>query len=177
MNKVYANIKAIRLEKGLTQEDVAEKLGLAPSNYGRVERGLTEITIDRLEKLGEVFEMSVNAILKYDQENPIDYKDDIEYYFKLSQKLQTKVDKLKQELESVQEEGLDTWSNKNEEIEKLKENIKALKIDNKRLEAEYQLRLSHKEEMLSSKDEQIKILSQSLNILQSSLNPKSDPVK
>jgi transcriptional regulator with XRE-family HTH domain len=177
MNKVYANIKAIRLKKGLTQEDVAEQLGLAPSNYGRVERGLTEITIDRLEKLSEIFEMSVNAILKYDQDNPIDYKEDVDYYYNLTQKQQAKIEKLKEQLEESQEDGEDAWDRKNDEILKLKEGIKVLKSDSKKLVEDYELKLSHKEEVLTLKDEQIKLLTQSMNILQNSLNPKSDPVK
>ena len=35
-------IKERRLEKGLTQEDVAKKLGMGRSNLGHIERGRTK---------------------------------------------------------------------------------------------------------------------------------------
>jgi transcriptional regulator with XRE-family HTH domain len=57
------NIKRIRIDKRLSQTDMAEKLGIAQNNYGRIERGLTELSVDRVYKIAEILEVSVLNIL------------------------------------------------------------------------------------------------------------------
>jgi transcriptional regulator with XRE-family HTH domain len=65
MNKVYENIKAIRQSLGLTQTDVAYEIGIAVNNYGKLERGEIQLTIERLEELSKVFGMTTIEILEY----------------------------------------------------------------------------------------------------------------
>jgi transcriptional regulator with XRE-family HTH domain len=65
MNKIYENIKAIRQTKGLTQTYLAEKIGIAINNYGKLERGEIQLTIERLEQLAGIFGMSVVEIIEY----------------------------------------------------------------------------------------------------------------
>jgi transcriptional regulator with XRE-family HTH domain len=65
MNKIYENIKAIRQAKGLTQTYLAEKVGIAINNYGKLERGEIQLTIERLEQLAEIFGMTVIEIMQY----------------------------------------------------------------------------------------------------------------
>ena len=161
MNKIYANIKAIRLAKGLKQEDVAEILGLAPSNYGRVERGLTEISVERLEKIAEIFEMSVTNVLNYDQENPVDYRDNAEYYYNLSIKLAKQLKKLEEEGQEREEPESDIYSIKNKEIGDLKFKIKQLqeKIKDK------EIIIQEKENTIKDKDRMIGILEKAIDML------------
>lgn len=161
MNKIYANIKAIRLAKGLKQEDVAEKLGLAPSNYGRVERGLTEISVERLEKIAEIFEMSVSSVLNYDKENTVDFKEDFEYYYNLSKKLARQVEKLKEEDDQRDEEESDIYRRKNKEIEDLKFKIKQLQEKVKDKEAV----ILERDKTIADKDKMIAILEKAIDML------------
>jgi len=42
--KLNERIRTIRQGKGYTQEYMAEKLGIDTVNYGRIERGQTQIT-------------------------------------------------------------------------------------------------------------------------------------
>lgn len=65
MNKIYENIKAIRQAKGLTQTYLAEKVGIAINNYGKLERGEIQLTIERLEQLAGIFGMTVIKIMQY----------------------------------------------------------------------------------------------------------------
>jgi transcriptional regulator with XRE-family HTH domain len=67
MNKIYENIKAIRKSKNISQADIADKLGMYPANYGKLENGLTQLTIERLEQLAGIFGMTVIEILQYGQ--------------------------------------------------------------------------------------------------------------
>lgn len=161
MNKIYANIKAIRLSKGLKQEDIAEKLGLAPSNYGRVERGLTEISIERLEKLAEIFEMSVSAILNYDKENPVDFKEDAQYYYNLSKKLTKQIEKLKEDDYQRDEEEIELIQRRNRDIDDLKAKIKQLQEKIKDKDAIIQER----EKTIADKDKMIGILEKAIDML------------
>ena len=52
---VNEKIKLIREAKGLTQEQVAEKLGVSPTAYGNIERGDND---PKLSKLGLMRQIS-----------------------------------------------------------------------------------------------------------------------
>lgn len=49
--QIIANIKSIRNSKNLTQENMAETLGINRATYINIEAGRREITLDELEKL------------------------------------------------------------------------------------------------------------------------------
>jgi transcriptional regulator with XRE-family HTH domain len=69
MEKVYENIRAIRKAKNISQADMADKLGMYPANYNRLESGKTEITLARLQQIAEIFGMSVIELLQYGDGN------------------------------------------------------------------------------------------------------------
>lgn len=69
MKYVYDNIKFIRKQKELTLADMADKLDMYPSNYRKLERGFTQLTIERLEQIALVFEMSVVEVVTYSDAN------------------------------------------------------------------------------------------------------------
>lgn len=64
-------IKRIREIKGLTQEDVAKKLNLTHQAYSRMERGETNISAERIVKIAEVLDVSVDDIFKLDDKKII----------------------------------------------------------------------------------------------------------
>ena len=51
-------LQLLRLEKGLTQEQMGEKLNLSTSAYCKIEYGETDLTLTRLSKIAEVLDMS-----------------------------------------------------------------------------------------------------------------------
>ncbi len=59
-------IKRIREMLGKTQEEIAEKLSLTAQAYGRMERGETSITTDRLEKIANALGVNTDEIMKFD---------------------------------------------------------------------------------------------------------------
>ncbi len=67
--KINEKIRNIRLSKGYTQEYVAIKMNIDPVNYGRLERGQTKITIDKLEKLSEIFGVKITDFFDEDEKN------------------------------------------------------------------------------------------------------------
>ena len=44
-------IKTLREQKNLTQEFMAEKLGISQSTYGRFENDITEMSVEKLIKV------------------------------------------------------------------------------------------------------------------------------
>lgn len=56
-------IAKLRKERGLTQDQLAEKLNISTSNLGKLERGLQGVSIDLLIEIGFFFNVSTDYIL------------------------------------------------------------------------------------------------------------------
>lgn len=56
-------IAKLRKERGLTQDQLAEKLNISTSNLGKLERGLQGLSIDLLVEIRCFFEVSTDYIL------------------------------------------------------------------------------------------------------------------
>ncbi|TAE08035.1 MAG: XRE family transcriptional regulator, partial [Bacteroidetes bacterium] len=65
---IYNKIRIIRERRGIKQQMVAEALGISQQSYARMEIGKVAITIERLEQIAEVFEMSVPELWTYNIE-------------------------------------------------------------------------------------------------------------
>ncbi len=63
MKKLYKRIYDLRKERKLNQAQVAEHLGLTQDGYGKLERGQVDVTITRLEKLAEIFEVHLFELI------------------------------------------------------------------------------------------------------------------
>lgn len=64
--KIGKAIQAARLEKGLTQADVAKKAGISVNRYAVVERGEAEnITINKLEKIVKALEVKGSDVIPF----------------------------------------------------------------------------------------------------------------
>jgi len=64
------NIKKIRKDKGLQQKQVALEIGLDQSNYNKIENSKREPSVDVLNKLANLFGVSVDDILNPDKDVP-----------------------------------------------------------------------------------------------------------
>ena len=51
------NIRKIRTLRGLTQENVADDLGISMTAYGKIELGKTDISFSRLNQIADYFEI------------------------------------------------------------------------------------------------------------------------
>lgn len=63
MEIVKKRLLELRKDKGLTQQAVANMLGIDRSNYSKYELGKLEINIDMLRKLSKFYEVSTDYIL------------------------------------------------------------------------------------------------------------------
>ena len=57
-------LKTARLNKKLTQEQIAEAVGLSAKHYGCIERGEVSTTVAVLTRLQQVLEFEVSVIIK-----------------------------------------------------------------------------------------------------------------
>ena len=57
-------LKTARLNKKLTQEQIAEAVGLSAKHYGCIERGEVSTTVAVLTRLQQVLEFEVSIMIK-----------------------------------------------------------------------------------------------------------------
>lgn len=57
----------LREERGLSQEEVAEVLGIKQPAYSELESGTTKLTADYLDRLSKFYGMSMDEFLRADQ--------------------------------------------------------------------------------------------------------------
>ncbi len=60
-------LRKIRREQALSQEVVAQALGIQTTTYSKLERGIIQLTVERLHELADVFDLSPEALLAYDR--------------------------------------------------------------------------------------------------------------
>lgn len=63
--KIGKNIKKARKERRLTQSEVAQKAGIHPNYYSRIERGELQPALDTLEKIFKVLKVKSSEILPF----------------------------------------------------------------------------------------------------------------
>lgn len=71
MDKFHLNIQNVRMKLDLSQEVIADKMGIDRTTFNRFETGKTELFSKNMRKFAEVVEMSEEEILLGD--NPSGY--------------------------------------------------------------------------------------------------------
>ena len=68
MNTSVGNkIRKIRELKNLKQDYLAEQLGISVTAYGNIERGEADVSMERLEQIAKVLDLSIQDILSFDE--------------------------------------------------------------------------------------------------------------
>ena len=78
-------LKDVRKQAGLTQVDVAEKLGISQPAYASWERGVKKPTQDNLVKIAKILNVSVDYLVGISKEKS-DELDNIELLFRMNSK-------------------------------------------------------------------------------------------
>ena len=103
--KVYEKIKFIRQQKGLSQEEMAEKLQMSVSGYANIERGTTDVQISRLEQISEVLDGDLMELLNFGEKNIVFLNNDIannNHFISISSSEQQITFQLKQALSKIE---------------------------------------------------------------------------
>lgn len=62
------NIRTFRHQHGWSQEDVATRLGISIPAFSKIETGVTDINLSRLEQIANIYEIEVAQLLSLDME-------------------------------------------------------------------------------------------------------------
>lgn len=72
MNELLGSrIKALRCSKNLTQEYIANQIGISRQKYARIESGVNNITLEMLSKIADVLDVAVSDITRVLDETPV----------------------------------------------------------------------------------------------------------
>ena len=63
VNSVGNNIRTLRHQRGWSQEDVATRLGISIPAFSKIETGITDVNLSRLEQIANIYEISVVQLL------------------------------------------------------------------------------------------------------------------
>ncbi len=68
MKALGKKIRLLRHQKGWSQEDVAKKLDISIPAFSKIETGITDINLSRLEQISNLFEMTVVQLLTFNDD-------------------------------------------------------------------------------------------------------------
>jgi transcriptional regulator with XRE-family HTH domain len=62
------SIRILRHQHGWSQEDIANRLGISIPAFSKIETGVTDVNLSRLEQIANIYEVSVVQLLTVDSE-------------------------------------------------------------------------------------------------------------
>lgn len=60
---IHQNIRIVREMKGISQEVMASELNMSCSGYAKIERGVTKLQFDKLQKIAQVLNIDVIELI------------------------------------------------------------------------------------------------------------------
>lgn len=63
-DQLRQNIRDFREDKHFTQADMAEKLGMSVTGYAKLERGESQIRVERLQQIAQILEVNVEELME-----------------------------------------------------------------------------------------------------------------
>lgn len=71
MNKLLGKrLRELRNERSLTQDQIAQNLNISRQRYARIENGLSDVTLEVLSRVAELFNIKVYDITKVLDDEP-----------------------------------------------------------------------------------------------------------
>jgi len=67
MNDIGAKLRQLRQQQGLNQFDVASKLNISIPAYSKIESGATDMSLNRLGQIAEIFGTPVSELIGFDK--------------------------------------------------------------------------------------------------------------
>ena len=96
--------------RNLSQENVAEAIGMSPGNFGKIERGEVALSIENLERIAFHLELPLSSLIQENQanEHSPDYstisKTELTRIQQNTSQLQLEMEQLKSEVKQLHEE-------------------------------------------------------------------------
>lgn len=103
-NNPSEKIRQLRLQKDLSQENMADMLGLSTTAYGDMERGRTELSFSRLENIAKLLDVSLPELLGFESKTLLEtewLRQENERLLSTNAKLQNELDLWKKRFGSL----------------------------------------------------------------------------
>ena len=65
--KLAERIRMTRLMKSLSQQNMADELGITVASYSNIERSVTELTVVRLDAISKILGVSLQSLLFFEE--------------------------------------------------------------------------------------------------------------
>lgn len=105
METLGKKIRLLRHQKGWSQEDVAKRLAISIPAFSKIETGITDVNLSRLEQISNLFELSVVKLLTLnDAEQQEKYNNELEVMTKKLQEREKEVIDLQKKIIELYEE-------------------------------------------------------------------------
>lgn len=65
MKNLGKKIRLLRHQRGWSQEDVAKRLDISIPAFSKIETGITDVNLSRLDQISQLFELSIVQLLTY----------------------------------------------------------------------------------------------------------------
>lgn len=66
MKTLGKRIRLLRHQNGWSQEDVAKKLEISIPAFSKIETGITDVNLSRIEQIAKLFDLSIVDLLTFD---------------------------------------------------------------------------------------------------------------
>jgi transcriptional regulator with XRE-family HTH domain len=79
MKNLGKKIRLLRHQRGWSQEDVAKRLDISIPAFSKIETGITDVNLSRLDQISQLFDLSIVQLLTYnDAEDQKKYNTELE---------------------------------------------------------------------------------------------------
>ena len=75
--KINEKIRQLREQHQLSQENMADRLGMSVTGYAKIERGEVRSNLPRLEQISEVFDMDICELLSYGETEKVYFNNSV----------------------------------------------------------------------------------------------------
>ncbi|MBL7919163.1 MAG: helix-turn-helix transcriptional regulator [Bacteroidia bacterium] len=119
--KVGDKIRQLRVINGLSQDNLADEIGMSPGNYGKIERGEIDVSSSHLIKIAKALKVNVSDFFEEKKtnlkENKVDYgyatKEELSELAQAINILNKEIAKLKEEITKTPQKVKKKYTKKN----------------------------------------------------------------
>jgi transcriptional regulator with XRE-family HTH domain len=105
MNTLGKKIRLLRHQRSWSQEDVSKQLDISIPAFSKIETGITDVNLSRLEQISSLFGLTVVQLLTFtDSEEQEKYNNEVEVLTKKLQDRETDVIELQKKVIDLYEE-------------------------------------------------------------------------
>lgn len=68
---IHQNIRTFREKQDISQETMAERLNMSLSGYGKIERGVTKLNMEKLQKIAQILQVDIIELVNTENKDII----------------------------------------------------------------------------------------------------------